>query len=111
MPMQLEHDSWRYLVVWEFEVRPGCESEFEKVYGSTGDWVRLFRTANGFVRTELTRKAGSPRHYITLDFWRSEEAYEEFRHQHQQEYAAIDRRCEGLTQHEVELVRLERLGE
>ena len=100
--MQLEHDSWRYLVVWEFEVRPGCESEFEKVYGSTGDWVRLFRTANGFVRTELTRKGGSPRHYITLDFWRSEEAYEEFRHQHQQEYAAIDRRCEGLTQHEVE---------
>jgi hypothetical protein len=68
MPIQLEHDSWRYLVVWEFEVRPGCESEFEKVYGSTGDWVRLFRTANGFVRTELTRKGGSPRHYITLIF-------------------------------------------
>lgn len=109
--MQVEQDSWKYLVVWEFEVRPGCESEFEKVYGSTGDWVRLFRTASGFVRTELTRRTDSPRHYITLDFWRSKEAYEEFRRQHQEEYAAIDRRCEGLTQREIELGRLQKSGE
>src|SRR5882757_4144284 len=32
-----------FLVLWEFEVKPGCEKRFERVYGPGGDWDSLFR--------------------------------------------------------------------
>ena len=31
-----------FLVLWEFEVKPGNEERFERVYGAGGDWDSLF---------------------------------------------------------------------
>jgi len=31
-----------FLVLWEFEVKPGSEQRFERVYGPGGDWDSLF---------------------------------------------------------------------
>jgi heme-degrading monooxygenase HmoA len=109
--MQVEEESWNYLVLWQFDVCEGCEIQFEEAYGANGDWVRLFRTATGFIRTELTRNAQNGRQYVTLDYWVSEQTYDEFRKQHEAEYAVIDARCEGLTQREVELGRFDKVGE
>jgi hypothetical protein len=33
-----------FLVLWEYEVKPGSEKRFEKAYGPAGDWAQLFRT-------------------------------------------------------------------
>lgn len=33
--------------VWEYEVAPGCEAEFEQLYGSTGAWAQLFARQSG----------------------------------------------------------------
>ena len=107
--MPLEEKSWNYLVVWQFDVRAECKIEFEEAYGPNGDWVQLFRTATGFVRTELTRNAQHSGQYVTLDYWVSKEAYDEFRKQHEAEYGLIDTRCEGLTEREVELGRFDRV--
>ncbi len=30
-----------FLILWEFEVKPGEETAFEKVYGPEGQWVEL----------------------------------------------------------------------
>jgi heme-degrading monooxygenase HmoA len=106
-----ENDSWKYLVAWEFDVQPGRETKFEEAYGSNGEWVRLFRHGAGFVRTELTRKPDDPRRYVTLDFWLSKAAYDEFRRQQEIEYAALDKLCEKLTERELELGRLQRVGD
>ena len=42
-----------YSYVWEFEVRPGCEAEFERHYGPDGSWVELFRAAHAVEFTAL----------------------------------------------------------
>lgn len=89
-----------YVTLWEFHVRPGLQPEFERIYGSHGDWVQLFRTAKGYMRTELYRDLHNPHRYITMDFWESESAYRHFREQHADEYRAIDQRCEELTEKE-----------
>lgn len=34
-----------FLALWEYEVKPGCEERFEKVYGPEGNWAQLFRRA------------------------------------------------------------------
>jgi heme-degrading monooxygenase HmoA len=101
--------TWKYLIGWEFRVKPGLTAQFESLYGPKGVWAELFARSEGYVATELTRDHAEPGRYITLDFWTSREAYEEFRRQHLDEYQAIDSRCEELTESEVELGCFERL--
>jgi hypothetical protein len=60
-----------FLVLWEFEVKPGCEQRFERVYGPGGDWDSLFRRDPHHERTELFRDTVKPRVYLTADFWKS----------------------------------------
>jgi heme-degrading monooxygenase HmoA len=89
-----------FLVLWEFEVKQGCEERFEKVYGPAGDWATLFRTVPHFQETRLLRDSFRPALYITLDFWNSRHSYEEFLQTHRAEYQALDSLGEGLTLHE-----------
>ena len=77
------------------------------VYGPGCEWVRLFRQANGYLGTDLLRDATDPRGYLTLDQWTTRQAWEEFRHARSDEWDAIDRRCQALTEVEEELGRFE----
>lgn len=101
--MMHDRNSRQYLVVWEFQVRAGSEAQFEAIYGPSGDWVRLFSKADGFIRTELNQDLNNPRRYLTFDYWTSKAAYESFRQQSREAYSAIDHRCEGLTEKETAL--------
>ena len=96
-----------YVYVWEFEVRPGCEAEFERNYGPDGSWVELFRAAHGYLDTILLRDLGRGRRYLTIDRWESEDAYRSFRTARALEFTALDARCEALTVSERELGRFE----
>jgi hypothetical protein len=98
-----KQNRWGYMVIWEFAVKPGLEARFEHVYGPSGDWVRLFQQDSNHLRTELIRVQGSSPRYLTLDFWKSETAYDRFRQKHLGEYEAIDRNCEVMTEGERKL--------
>jgi heme-degrading monooxygenase HmoA len=104
-----EHSGWTYMVIWEFRVRPGMDTVFEAMYGVNGEWVRLFERSAEFVGTELSLDKEKPGRYLTIDFWSSREAYEQFRNQHAAEYKVIDAKCEGFTEMEKEIGRFERL--
>jgi hypothetical protein len=86
-----------FLVLWEFEVKPGCEKRFEKVHGPDGDWARLFRTDPHYHKTRLMHESFHPSVYLTLDFWDSRQSYEEFIASRTAEYKAIDSAGEELT--------------
>jgi heme-degrading monooxygenase HmoA len=90
-----------FLIVWEFAVKPGKESEFEAAYGPQGVWVRFFRRGKGYRTTKLLRDGHGSGTYCTLDFWDSRAAYEQFKQVHAQEYAVIDSQCEGLAERET----------
>ena len=96
-----------HVIVWEFEAKPGSETEFERAYGPRGAWVEFFARAPGYSGTELLRDRDTPGRYVTIDRWRSRENFEAFRDANRAEYAAIDRRCEDLTRHERLLGRFE----
>lgn len=100
-----------YVVMWEFRVQPGMEGRFERAYGSEGAWAQLFKTGDGFSGTELHRDVSVPRRYVTLDFWKSQEAYQRFRRENAVRYASIDAECESLTQSEAEIGSFARVGE
>jgi len=86
-----------FLVLWEFEVKPGCERRFESVYGPNGDWAQLFRRDPHCLETHLLHEVSQPQTYFTLDIWKSKQAYELFKSQSLEAYATLDKICEDLT--------------
>ena len=96
-----------YVYIWEFQVRTGGESEFELHYGPGGSWVRLFRTAPGYLETVLLRDLTQPQRYLTIDRWESEAAYRAFREASAADFDALDELCEALTVSERELGRFD----
>jgi len=107
--MKQKFDEWRFVVIWKFQVRPGMEERFEQECGANGAWAQFFRKNDAYIRTELIRDLKAARNYLTLDFWRSREAYESFRAQHAAEYEAIDAEHESMTEDERELGRFSRV--
>jgi heme-degrading monooxygenase HmoA len=91
-----------FVTLWEFEVKPGCEELFERIYGAEGEWARLFRRDARYRGTRLLRDVGAERVYVTMDSWESRAAYEEFRERWAAEYQEIDARCVSITQKEVQ---------
>jgi heme-degrading monooxygenase HmoA len=86
-----------FVTLWEFEVKPGSEELFERIYGPEGEWAQLFRTDARYRGTRLLRDVGAERVYVTMDEWESRAGYEEFRQKFAAEYAELDRKCGGMT--------------
>ena len=63
----------------------------------------MFRRSEGYIRTELLRDVTDGRRFLTLDYWKSEEDFKEFRKQHLAEYERLDKEFEGLTEQETRL--------
>ncbi len=99
-----------YAYLWEFVVAPECAAKFERAYGESGEWVRLFRRASGYVRSELHRDLTQPHRYVTVDYWESEEAWKNFRSRFAAEFDALDKRCAEWTVREAELGRFARVA-
>jgi heme-degrading monooxygenase HmoA len=74
----LSEEMTMYVVLWRFRPLVGRESEFERAYGSSGDWAHLFRQGDGYLGTELLRRSDDSREYLTLDRWASRADYEAF---------------------------------
>ena len=100
-----------FVVLWEFDVKPGSEERFEKVYGPWGDWAKLFQNDPAYQRTLLLRDPFRPHTYVTCDFWTNKNAYEAFRQKHSAAYQALDQRCEELTLAERKIGAFEQIAE
>src|SRR6476661_1926294 len=87
-----------FVTLWEFKVKSGLETEFERVYGERGDWAKLFNSDSSYRGTRLAKDMARARSYFTFDVWTTREAYELFRRSYAAEYAELDLRCAGLTE-------------
>lgn len=86
-----------FLILWEYEVKPGCEERFQSVYGPQGDWARLFQTDAHFRETRLLRDVSRPHCYFTLDHWDDETSFLRFKAANEAAYRALDQASELLT--------------
>ncbi len=92
-----------YIIFWQYKVRADCVSEFEVEYRAEGTWGDFFRKGKGYRRTALFRDSGDPAHFLTIDYWDSEEDFRRFESAHLAEYRTLDRRFEQLTEKETRL--------
>ena len=89
--------------VWEYEVVPGRQGEFEQLYGSAGAWAHLFARSSGHVSTELYRGVDDPARYLTVDRFADADSWRRFLDEHGDDYAELDARCAQLTTSEEEI--------
>lgn len=92
-----------FVRIWQFHVKPARVAEFREVYGSDGAWATLFRRAPGYFGTDLLQSSTKPAVFLTIDHWESAGAWEAFLRDREDEYAALDRACEALTDSEHDL--------
>jgi heme-degrading monooxygenase HmoA len=92
-----------FLYLWVYEVREGCEVDFEKLYGPHGDWARFFQQSKDYRGTDLLRDGEQERRYLTIDRWASRESHRAFVAAHRDEFAELDGRGERLTKSEVSI--------
>jgi len=93
--------------VWRYEVLAGREAEFERVYGSAGDWAKLFARSPGFRGTRFYRDVETPGAYLTVDRFDGPEAWTGFLEEHRAAYEDLDRRCSLLTASENEVAAVD----
>lgn len=93
----MNQNTARFAYLWEYVVSESYLDKFQQVYGSQGDWVRLFSQADGYVKTELHRDANRPNRFLTIDYWASREARDRFRVQFAASFEALDKACETFT--------------
>ena len=106
--MERRNGEWRFVVIWEFQGRPGKVESFERAYGADGVWAQFFRKDEAYIGTELIRDLKAECSYPTLDFWKSPQAYAAFRTQHAAKYKTVDAECENMTESEREVGRFSR---
>jgi hypothetical protein len=74
-----------------------------------GDRDSLFRGDSHHAGTRLLRDTSKPRVYLTADYWRSGNPYEEFLQVPGAEYEHLDSLCEELTANERHIGSYEEL--
>jgi heme-degrading monooxygenase HmoA len=79
-----------FVILWEYEVKTGCEESFERAYGPQGSWVELFRHSPHYLSTQLSRDPLRSSIYFTLDFWESQTAYAQFKRAYHAAYNSLD---------------------
>lgn len=89
-----------FVYVWEYLVKAEMKSEFERIYGPEGEWVQLFNRGAGYLGTELHRDISNTQRYLTVDYWDSKKARDNFREEFAEEFEKLDKQCESLTEQE-----------
>ena len=74
------------MIALVFSYETGDAAEFERVYGTDGEWAEFFRPARGYIGTELLRDGEAPGRYLVIDRWESAEAYNDFVAANRDEY-------------------------
>ena len=90
----------RFVYIWQYTIEPNCRAEFLAAYGPGGEWTELFTRDASYIGTRLLQDVDDINRYLTIDIWRSKADRDAFRQQYSQEFAALDRKCEGFTRQE-----------
>ena len=56
-------------IMWQFDVRPGRETEFEQLYGVDGAWTAMNRHTRSYLGSSFLNDQNSPLRYIVIEYW------------------------------------------
>ena len=66
-------------VLWRFDVKHGCEKEFERLYGADGEWTALNRQTRSYLGSSFLRDQNQSARYLLVEYWSEMLVYEQHR--------------------------------
>jgi quinol monooxygenase YgiN len=77
--MSASEGTYVIAVVWQFQVKPGKQQEFETFYGADGQWSTLARRSRSFLGSSFLRDQASDTSYLLVEYWSEMVVYERHR--------------------------------
>ena len=84
-------------VVWQFNVRPGREKEFEEFYGVDGDWTAMNRHSRSYLGTSFLRDQNRSTRYVLIEYWSEMLVYEEHKSYRRDQFESFEKRQQALV--------------
>jgi quinol monooxygenase YgiN len=90
-------------VVWQFEVKPGQQKEFEKFYGADGEWTKVGRASRSFLGSSFLRDQARDTNYLLIEYWSEMVVYEKHRRTVSTDVRQLEERRDALCESSVPL--------
>src|SRR5207302_11375650 len=84
-------------IVWQFDVKPGREADFERFYGADGDWTAVNRHSRSYLGSSFLRDQSRTSRYLVIEYWSEMLVYEEHKVYRRDEIATLDVRRNELV--------------
>jgi len=56
-------------IMWQFDVKPGRETEFEQIYGADGAWTTMNRHTRSYLGSSFLNDQNRSSRYIVIEYW------------------------------------------
>ena len=83
-------------IVWQFGVKKGCESEFEQLLGTDGEWNVMNRQTRSFLGSSFLHDQSNPTRYIVIEYWSEMIVYEQHHVYRSDAIESLERRRDHL---------------
>jgi hypothetical protein len=64
-------------IMWQFDVKHGRETEFEKFYGADGEWTSMNRHTRSYLGSSFLRDQNRSSRYMVIEYWSEMLVYEQ----------------------------------
>lgn len=85
-------------LVWQFDVKPGRNSEFEAFYGADGPWTAMSRRSRSYLGSSFLRDIAMPQRYLVVEYWSEMVVYEKHHADYPDELKALEEHRESLVE-------------
>lgn len=92
-----------FQVIWQYNVPPNFQKQFEEEYGHKGTWAHFFGQPPAYKGSDLYKQLKQPDIYILVDKWESEGSYKAFTSSHKESYEALSHKFEFIYDDEAGL--------
>ncbi len=84
-------------IMWQFDVKPGQEKEFEQLYGVDGDWTQINRQTRSYLGSSFLRDQSLPSRYVVIEYWSEMLVFEQHRVYRSDAVASLETRSAALV--------------
>src|SRR6185503_6165019 len=84
-------------IVWQFDIRAGRETEFERFYGADGEWTAVNRHSRSYLGSSFLRDQSLSSRYLVIEYWSEMLVYEQHKTYKSDQIANLDTRRKELV--------------
>lgn len=85
-------------VMWQYDVKPGCQDEFEGLFGPDGDWATVSRHTRSYLGSSFLRDQNRPLRYVLIEYWSEMVVSEQHRTYQADALAVLEQRRSRLVE-------------